>query len=448
MSTDYTGFLDTNIPDIDNQEAPRVSLGTFESTDSSRETSTNSNQSSYIDENRSIFANDDLDRVHDDHHETLFEDIKDVFNNVSPLASVLEGVETSTESIVQHKYARLAQASYDHFNGKDVEVGLKNTRYGYIKDLKSFKVDKELSTADNVVLHNPITKETCISFRGTTDDFSRTKSFFSDWKTNSKIALNPKSAENTKRFKQAFTDTEKTIEKYGKENLTVSGHSQGGNLSSLIGQRYDIESHSFQPAISVRQVNMNRVLESPTMTSQNIYRSYLDPVSPLSMDRNIRKNFNVTNVATNPEVKDGLIGTHSLQQFTPEVNAITHGAVEVERKTLVSSVKSGLGPALNIIGTGYAIEQDMKDDLKTGTAIQKTGKSAISAASEVEQSLFDGEVAEGSLALAGETFGGSLIVGAGIIIAHNIAVSHLAQSAKHEFTSITNKVGRWFKKIF
>jgi hypothetical protein len=329
-----------------------------------------------------------------------------------------------------------------------VEAGLKNTRYGYIKDLKSFKVDKELSTADNVVLHNPITKETCISFRGTTDDFSRTKSFFSDWKTNSKIALNPKSAENTKRFKQAFTDTEKTIEKYGKENLTVSGHSQGGNLSSLIGQRYDIESHSFQPAISVRQVNMNRVLESPTMTSQNIYRSYLDPVSPLSMDRNIRKNFNVTNVATNPEVKDGLIGTHSLQQFTPEVNAITHGAVEVERKTLVSSVKSGLGPALNIIGTGYAIEQDMKDDLKTGTAIQKTGKSAISAASEVEQSLFDGEVAEGSLALAGETFGGSLIVGAGIIIAHNIAVSHLAQSAKHEFTSITNKVGRWFKKIF
>ena len=147
-------------------------------------------------------------------------------------------------------------------------------------------------------------------------------------------------------------------------------------------------------------------------------------------------------------MKDGLIGTHSLQQFTPEVNAITHGAVEVERKTLVSSVKSGLGPALNIIGTGYAIEQDMKDDLKTGTAIQKTGKSAISAASEVEQSLFDGEVAEGSLALAGETFGGSLIVGAGIIIAHNIAVSHLAQSAKHEFTSITNKVGRWFKKIF
>ena len=31
MSTGYTGVLDTNIPDIDNQEAPRVSLGTFES---------------------------------------------------------------------------------------------------------------------------------------------------------------------------------------------------------------------------------------------------------------------------------------------------------------------------------------------------------------------------------------------------------------------------------
>lgn len=442
----YTGFLDINIPEIDD-EAPRVSLGIFQSTEGTRETSF-PNQSSYIDEKHSIFANHDLDEVHDDHHETLFEDIKDVFTNVSPLASIAEGVEKSTESLVQHKYARLAQASYDHFNGKDVEAGLKNTRYGYIKDLQSFQVDKELSTADNVVLHNPITKETCISFRGTTDDFSRTKSFLSDWKTNSKIAFNPKSAENTKRFKQAFTDTEKTIAKYGKENLTIAGHSQGGNLSSLIGQRYDIESHSFQPAISVRQVNMNRVLDAPTTTSQNIYRTYLDPVSPLSMDRNIRKNFNVTNVATNPEVKDGVIGTHSLQQFTPEVKAVTHGAVEVERKTLVSSVKSGLGPALNVIGTGYAIEQDVKEDMKSGTTIQKVGKSAISTASEVEQSLFDGEIAEGAMALAPETFGGSLLVGAGIIIAHNLAVSHLAQSAKHGFTQFTNKVGRWFKKIF
>jgi hypothetical protein len=65
------------------------------------------------------------------------------------------------------------------------------------------------------VLHNPITGETHISFRGTTDDVKRTREFLNDWRVNSKIAFNPKSAANTKRIRDATSQTEKVIEKYG-----------------------------------------------------------------------------------------------------------------------------------------------------------------------------------------------------------------------------------------
>ena len=38
-----------------------------------------------------------------------------------------------------------------------VHEGLMNEDYNYIEDLKDFKMDTELSTIDNVVLHNAVT---------------------------------------------------------------------------------------------------------------------------------------------------------------------------------------------------------------------------------------------------------------------------------------------------
>ena len=83
--------------------------------------------------------------------------------NLSPL---VEGTRKVEESIAMHKYSRLANASYDYFNSKGnagkVHDGLRKSRYGYIEDLKGFEVDEELSTLDNLVLHNPVTGETHI----------------------------------------------------------------------------------------------------------------------------------------------------------------------------------------------------------------------------------------------------------------------------------------------
>ena len=95
-----------------------------------------------------------------------------------------------------------------------------------------------------------MTGETVISFRGTTSNIKETKAFLKDWEVNSKIMFNPKSAENTRRMKNAFSNTENVLSKYGKDNVKVVGHSQGGYVSSSVAQKLDLEGHHYNPAIS------------------------------------------------------------------------------------------------------------------------------------------------------------------------------------------------------
>ena len=105
------------------------------------------------------------------------------------LESDINKKHKDAESIDQHKYARLANASYDHFNGKSVHENLRKSQYDHIGDLKDFEMDDELSTKDDLVLHNAKTGETVISYRGTTDDpVDKPKNFVNDWLVNGQIA--------------------------------------------------------------------------------------------------------------------------------------------------------------------------------------------------------------------------------------------------------------------
>ena len=149
------------------------------------------------------------------------------------------------EDLSMHKYSRLANSSYDYSNSKgkidSVHEGLQNSKY-------DCKVDEELSTIDNLVLHNSKTGETSVSYRGTTDNPMRTKSFLRDWRINSQIAGGKS---NTTRVKQGQKQLDKVVEKYGNSELSLSGHSQGGHISYQLGVSNDIPSYSYNPAIKV-----------------------------------------------------------------------------------------------------------------------------------------------------------------------------------------------------
>jgi hypothetical protein len=132
----------------------------------------------------------------------------------SKAGNLLNSTEVVKDSLNQQKYSRLANASYDHFNSDGdasaVEKGLSDPEYSHL-GLEKCEVDKELTSIDNVVLHNKVTGETHISFRGTTDDLKKTDQFLSDWNTNRNIMFNPKAAENSTRFTEASAQTEKVI---------------------------------------------------------------------------------------------------------------------------------------------------------------------------------------------------------------------------------------------
>ncbi|CAL6414461.1 unnamed protein product [Bathycoccus prasinos] len=381
---------------------------------------------------------DEHDVPHPAQESDLKKDIHHNFSQVSNLASLLEGVESTTESVSQHKYSRLAQSSYDYFNSKGnadlVNTNLKNPKYSHINDLNGFELDKELSTLDDAVLHNKLTGETVISFRGTTSNIKETKAFLKDWEVNSKIMFNPKSAENTRRMKNAFSNTENVISKYGKDNLKVVGHSQGGYVSSSVAQKLDLEGHHYNPAISVRQINQNKKgMFFKNTAEQNIYKTHTDFASPLAYDRHIQKNFNVNTVNYNPEIteRSPFVSTHSLEQFAPTVEEeLGKGMVRCERNTLVSSFKNSLGPAVNVGAQAYSAGKDFQQDIKEGGGIGvETAKIGLDAAKNAEEYVVDNAIMDVGIAAAPETFGLSLLVAGAATM---VFINKLADHSHHD----------------
>ncbi|CAL6424878.1 unnamed protein product [Bathycoccus prasinos] len=380
---------------------------------------------------------DEHDVPHPSQESDLKKDIHHNFSQVSNLASMLEGVESTTESVSQHKYSRLAQSSYDYFNSKGnadlVNTNLKNPKYSHINDLNGFELDKELSTLDDAVLHNKLTGETVISFRGTTSNIKETKAFLKDWEVNSKIMFNPKSAENTRRMKNAFSNTENVISKYGKD-IKVVGHSQGGYVSSSVAQKLDLEGHHYNPAISVRQINQNtKGMFFKNTAEQNIYKTHTDFASPLAYDRHIQKNFNVNTVNYNPEIteRSPFVSTHSLEQFTPTVEEeLGKGMVRCERNTLVSSFKNSLGPAVNVGVQAYSAGKDFQQDIKEGGGIGvETAKIGFDAAKNAEEYVVDNAIMDVGIAAAPETMGLSLLVAGAATM---VFINKLADHSHHD----------------
>lgn len=103
----------------------------------------------------------------------------------------------------------------------------------YEKDRKEtiddFTLDKTLSTNNVAVYHNKKTGQTVISHKGTQG--------ITDWGNNIVYGLLGKTGyKYTSRFKDAEKIQRATEAKYGKQNITTIGHSQGALLGELLGK--------------------------------------------------------------------------------------------------------------------------------------------------------------------------------------------------------------------
>jgi len=369
----------------------------------------------------------------------------------------IDGTEIIEENLSMHKYSRLANSSYDYFNSKgkidSVHEGLQNPKYNYIDDLKDFKVDEELSTIDNLVLFNKKSKEVTVSYRGTTDNPLRTKSFLKDWRINGQIAGG---GSNTTRIKQGQKQLDKVVEKYGKDELILSGHSQGGHVSYELGTVNDIPSYSYNPAINMSQLKSAEKYSRNT-SKHVIMKTPLDFASPLAHDtKALAKSDTSVKIVNNLVGKDDPLSTHSIDQFAPTPKEIAGGIVKTERRKIAGAVMHGVGTTVNV-GLGlYDWSADLNKDVnkKGSNVTEKIADSSIDTVKDGEEFIVDTAIADASFALAGETFGASIVVGMGLAYVNDLAASHIAAGAKStvrfaekEEKKAEHSIGKTFKKI-
>lgn len=125
-----------------------------------------------------------------------------------------------------------------------------------------FVIDPDLSTYTTKVYTNPETRQTIVAHRGTKGTW--------DWGNNLAYAMGL--YDYTDRYKQGAETQKKAESKYGKENISTIGHSQGAVLSRKLGQ----------DTKEIINVNPAWMGEIPSPNEYNI-RSSFDPVSALFM---------------------------------------------------------------------------------------------------------------------------------------------------------------------
>ena len=91
--------------------------------------------------------------------------------------------------------------------------------------IDDFILDRSISGQYGVVYHNPKTGQTVVAHRGTKEAM--------DWKNNGFYALGK--YEHTTRYQEGLKIQRKAEKKYGVNNISTIGHSQGAILARTLG---------------------------------------------------------------------------------------------------------------------------------------------------------------------------------------------------------------------
>jgi hypothetical protein len=95
----------------------------------------------------------------------------------------------------------------------------------------------------------------------------------------------------------------------------------------------------------------------------------------------------------------------------------------------------------------YDVEQDFEKDQKAKTTFEMLGYEAVDVGKEVYKTISDNAIMDTSIALAGETFGASIIVGMGVTIVNDFVADHAAIEAKKLVDETEKLAVKGIKKI-
>lgn len=155
-------------------------------------------------------------------------------------------------------FAQLSKASYE----KNPNI------YGYTHL-------KEYSSPDRTVWRHNNTGHVVVAFRGT-----NTKNW-RDVTSDALLALGQQGLSH--RFYNAKQVTEALIKKYGKENVSVTGHSLGGSEALYVSRKYGVNAHVFNPHVS-----WDEALTHANYKHAHLYFNKTDPVAAFSRGANFK----------------------------------------------------------------------------------------------------------------------------------------------------------------
>ena len=163
--------------------------------------------------------------------------------------------------------------------------------------LDGYDLDKSLSSDTVKVYNDPKTGKTVVAHRGT--------SGLADWGNNLAYALG--AYKYTNRYKKGKTAQDAAEKKYGKENISTLGHSQGAVNARLLGK----------DTKEIINVNPAYKFETPAKNEYNL-RSSADVVSsafaPVATVRKyLFPGYAKVRDITIPSQKEGVLGEHSYE---------------------------------------------------------------------------------------------------------------------------------------
>lgn len=155
-------------------------------------------------------------------------------------------------------FALLSQKAY----GKSIEE----------RQVEGFDILHEHSAPDRVVYRHQRTGHVVIAFRGT--DLHDKSRAGRDIGADALLATGYQSASH--RFYNAEMVTRALINKYGKENVTATGHSLGGSQAMYVSKKFNIHAEAYNPHITWQDAVTNA-----NYYHANVHVNMTDPVAAL-----------------------------------------------------------------------------------------------------------------------------------------------------------------------
>ena len=239
--------------------------------------------------------------------------------------------------------------------------------------LPEYEWDKLRSTEHISVFVNKKTGKVRLGFRGTQTAV--------DWK------MNGRTFTGTLGQSSQIKEMDKTIneifdfygrDKNGKQTMVelMSGHSKGGSGAFYFGEKYSVDTHLQDPAISV-----NEIFGGKTKANHHVAKTPNDAVSMLSNIAVFRKGINTTDLR---QQKAGFLAAHALSIMSEtDYKKTGNTAYNPKLKSqafLLQQLNEGKSPEQIVKETGYSSkesQQELREEIKAIQATPETHEQVL-----------------------------------------------------------------------